>query len=537
MNAICLLPVVSAILLIAMLLVPNRIANARVDWFRRLVTAIAGLQSLLAVGLALAGGLGLLPKLHWTLIDLSGNASLAFSIYLDNLACLMLALVSFVGWSICQYSTRYLDGEATQGRYFRWTAFAIGSVSLMVVSGNLLLFFVAWVMTSTALHQLLLHYQQRPAARRAAWTKFAISRLGDVALIGAIAMLYAQFNTLDLIQLFDAAAIESQQPSGSSPLVGLSAFLLVVGAITKSAQVPFHTWLPLTMETPTPVSALMHAGIVNAGGYLMIRTSPLIALHPWAMTLLVAVGGFTACFAAVVMTTQTSVKKKLAYSTIAQMGFMLLQCGLGAFSVAMLHIIAHSLYKAHAFLSSGSVMQQRAETLGSSKLNAPVSWTKLAIAAIVIAAFVEFSFLLFGINPLNKPGGLLLGGILCLALTHWVGQTLRTGQPVLVVRAMTFTALLSLVYVASFKTVDGLIASSLPTYAAPALPGLLFVAILLGFFGLFVLHTRLSARQASPEHASIESETTWLDHCYIHASNGFYIENYLRRFVGKASFH
>lgn len=536
MNAICLLPVLSAILLIAMLLVPNRFANSRVAWFRRLVTTLASLQCLLTVALALASGLGRLPTIHWTLIDFSSDGSLALSVYLDNLACLMLALVSFVGWIICQYSTRYLDGEATQGRYFRWTAFAIGSVSLMVVSGNLLLFFVAWIMTSTALHKLLLHYQHRPAARRAAWAKFAISRLGDVALIGAIAMLYAQFKTLDLIQLFAAAEIESQQPSGSSLMVNLSALLLVVGAITKSAQVPFHTWLPLTMETPTPVSALMHAGIVNAGGYLMIRTSPLVALHPWAMTLLVAIGGFTACFAAVIMTTQTSVKKKLAYSTIAQMGFMLLQCGMGAFSAAMLHIIAHSLYKAHAFLSSGSVVQQRAETLGASKLNAPVSWTKLAMAALVIAAFIEFSFLAFGINPLEKPGGLLLGGILCLALTHWVGQTLRAGQPALLVRAMAFAALLSFVYVASFKTVDVLIASSLPKDAVPALYGLLNVATLLGFFGLFAFHILLSTKQASAAQPSTEPQATWLDQWYVHAMNGFYIENYLRCIVGKVSF-
>jgi len=134
--------------------------------------------------------------------------------------------------------------------------------------------------------------------------------------------------------LFDAAAEQAQIGIEPTSGVSLAAFLLVITALTKSAQVPFHIWLPLTMETPTPVSALMHAGIVNAGGYLIIRTSPIVALQPWAMTLLVIVGGFTACFAAIIMTTQTSVKKKLAYSTISQMGFMLLQCGLGAFSAA-----------------------------------------------------------------------------------------------------------------------------------------------------------------------------------------------------------
>ena len=131
---------------------------------------------------------------------------------------------------------------------------------------------------------------------------------------------------------------------------------LVCGAMLKSAQFPFHSWLPDTMETPTPVSALMHAGIINAGGFLIVRLSPLVTLSPLSLHILAVVGAFTAIFASLVMMTQASVKRMLAFSTIAQMGFMMLQCGVGAFSIAVLHIVAHSLYKAHAFLSSGSVV-------------------------------------------------------------------------------------------------------------------------------------------------------------------------------------
>ena len=244
----------------------------------------------------------------------------------------------------------------TQGQYFAWTGFTIGAVSLMVISGNLLMFVVCWVMTSLGLHQLLLHYGHRPAAQRAAWTKFTISRIGDAALLAAIVVIYSEFKTLHFAELF--AAVGSS-PDAATAATSVAGFLLIVGAITKSAQFPFHTWLPQTMETPTPVSALMHAGIVNAGGYLIIRTSPMVSLTPWALSLLAVIGGVTACFAAVVMLTQTSVKKSLAYSTIAQMGFMMLQCGLGAFSAAMLHIVAHSLYKAYAFLSSGNVIEEQ----------------------------------------------------------------------------------------------------------------------------------------------------------------------------------
>ncbi|MDZ4848056.1 MAG: proton-conducting transporter membrane subunit [Pirellulaceae bacterium] len=524
MNVTHQVMILPALLLVAMMLVPNRIANARVVVFRRLMTLLAATQFAISTTLAAANIVGFLPVVHWTFWDFSNDAALALTVHCDNLACLMLMLVSFVGWVICQYSVRYLDGEATQGRYFRWTAFAIGSVSLMVISGNLLMFMATWVMTSTALHKLLLHYGQRPAAKRAAWTKFIISRLGDIALVAAIALIYDQFQTLDFQQLF--AAIASPSLQATEPTIGttLVPFLLAIGAITKSAQFPFHTWLPLTMETPTPVSALMHAGIVNAGGYLIIRTSPLLVIQPWAMTLLAVVGGFTACFAAIVMMTQTSVKKKLAYSTIAQMGFMLLQCGLGAFSAAMLHILAHSLYKAHAFLSSGSVMQQRAATNGGAvDTTASTAWLPLVAVGVILAFLVEFSFLSFGINPLVKPGGLFLGGVLCLALTHWVGQVMRSGRQRLMARAMSLAAVLCFVYVASFVAVDKLIAASVPAHAVPALSGLLTGLLLAGFAGLFWLHIQLSSAK----------RPAWLDGWYIHASNGFYIENNLRRIMGR----
>ncbi len=342
---------------------PSRWANRHATLMRRLVTGLAGLQCLAALGYAvvfLGSGSGVQHDHLWGKYGGAFDAPLAASLYYDGATSLMFLLVSFVGWIICRYSVRYLDGEATQGRYFRWTAFTIGSVSWMILAGNLLMFFAAWVATSLGLHQLLLHYGQRPAARCAAWTKFAISRLGDLALLGALVLTYTAFRTFDFAELF--AAVDGSSGAGAlpHPTAHWIGWLLVLGAVTKSAQLPFHSWLPQTMETPTPVSALMHAGIVNAGGYLVIRTSPLISLTPSALICLAAVGAATACFASVVMLTQTSIKRSLAYSTIAQMGFMMLQCGLGAFSAAMLHILAHSLYKAHAFLGSGGVLTHRA---------------------------------------------------------------------------------------------------------------------------------------------------------------------------------
>jgi len=504
-----------ATILLAMVCLPNSWVNSRVHWFRQIVTLVAGLQFSVAGGFAIAYAASWIQTSHHVLVRFSSQPPIEVTVYYDGVAALMFALVSLVGWVICRYAIRYLDGEATQGRYFRWTAVTIGAVSWMVISGNLLMFVAMWIITSLGLHQLLLHYGHRPAAKRAAWTKFVISRIGDVALIVAIVFIYSEFKTLDFAELFAAAgAIAS-----ATPAMHAAGFLLVIGAVTKSAQFPFHTWLPQTMETPTPVSALMHAGIVNAGGYLIIRTSPLEALTPWALTTLAIIGGFTACFAAIVMLTQTSVKKALAYSTIAQMGFMLLQCGLGAYSAAMLHILAHSLYKAYAFLSSGSVIAERTAIAGVPTANHPTNMIKIALIGPSLLAFLWLSFTLFGIDFVAKPGGLLLGGVLCLALTHWIGQVMRSGNQAHLIRAISIAGLLCLVYSASFFAVDRMVASSLPSPSAPAMMWLVVTIILAGFAGMFLLHLALTSGRASAT----------LNQWHIHATNGFYLESILRR--------
>ena len=225
------------------------------------------------------------------------------------------------------------------------------------------------------------------------------------------------------------------------------------------------------------------------------------------------------------MLTQTSVKKSLAYSTIAQMGFMMLQCGLGAFSAAMLHILAHSLYKAHAFLSSGSVITFRSATSGVLPAKYHVAWSNLAASGGVIVAMLAAAFTIFGIDVANKPGGLLLGGILCLALTYWVGQVMRLGSRELLIRGFAIAGLLCLAYSGCFVAVDTIIASSLPVVIGTNTLWITGGLIALGFVSLFILHAQLSRESAS------RRLHTW----YVHASNGFYIENALRRVFGTLS--
>ncbi len=514
-DSLYLLMLLPAAVLVSAIFVPNVWANLHVRGFKRLVIWVVGLQFLIASCLLVAFAAGWIEAIHVVAFEPINSWPVSVTLYYDGVSSLMFTLVSFVSWVICRYSSHYLAGESTQGRYFRWNAFTIGAVSMMVLSGNLLMFIAAWILTSLGLHQLLLHYGHRRAAQRAAWTKYTISRIGDTAIIAAMVILYFEFKTLDFVELFAAVDALTTVPSG----LNLAGFLLIAGAATKSAQFPFHTWLPHTMETPTPVSALMHAGIVNAGGYLIIRTSPLVAATPWALTALAIIGGFTACFGSIVMLTQTSIKKSLAYSTIAQMGFMLLQCGLGAYSAAMLHILAHSLYKAYAFLSSGSVLVDPPVPTRTAAANSPFFVIKLAAVGGVMIAMLSIACTTFGIDPVHKGGGVLLGGILCLAFTYWIGQVIRTGNNRLVVRATLVGSGLCFVYAFSYFLVDNMVSASLPTSSGPQLSWLLSAVVITGFIGLFSLQSGLASGHASAT----------LHRWHIHAANGFYLENMLRR--------
>lgn len=507
--------IVPILCLLAALLLPTRMANFHVRSIRRIVTTLVGLQLLAATALLSLQALSSIAKHPLESLNWSVASSYSLTFHQDMLSSLMLVLVSFIGWVICRYSIRYLDGDPNQGRYFRWTAFTLGAVSLLVVSGNLLLFFGAWVMTSFGLHRLLLHFPDRPAARRAAWTKFAISRFGDCFLILALALVYREFGTFQFDELFAAV------PSASSSSVTAIAWCLVIGALTKSAQFPLHSWLPETMETPTPVSALMHAGIVNAGGYLVIRLSPIIAQAPQALFFLALIGLVTVCFAGIVMLTQTSIKKTLAYSTVAQMGFMMLQCGLGAFSAAMLHIIAHSLYKAHAFLSSGSVLSDAAHKTSKvvSMANEPFRFSKVLSYSIAVVASVLVVGYLFGVSLADKSGGMALGFVFLFALTAWAWDVLRISDSRAVATGLTGVIVLTTLYLSGFYFTDYLIAPDVASVSVGLSALVVSIGVVTVFLGILLFQWLLSSGKWC----------SWLAPLYVHASNGFYVDAAVRR--------
>ena len=333
-------------------LFPTAWANAR----PRLMARLGGSAAWLAFGSALLAAVA-----HpfdgiraWTLysVDLPGDlGTFALGTYLNSVTVIMLVLVSFVGAVVTRYSRNYLDGDPHRGRFNKWLALTLAAILSLIAAGNLLMFALAWIATSLCLHQLLMFYRQRPAAVLAAHKKFVASRLGDLSLLVAIALIGSTLHTLQFDEMFRIlASMEGSLPA----TLEIAALLIVLSAGLKSAQFPFHGWLLQVMEAPTPVSALLHAGIVNAGAFLVIRMSPIMSHSGLALGILAVVGLVTLALASLVMLTQTSIKVSLAWSTTAQMGFMLLECGLGLYSLAMLHLVAHSLYKAHAFLASGS---------------------------------------------------------------------------------------------------------------------------------------------------------------------------------------
>ena len=515
------IPGLSPLLLLGAGLIPSVWANRHIAVMRTVVITLtsfaccfAGLTALL---LAINGPLDVVY------LQVTWPFPVGLGVYIDGVSAVMMVLISFIGFVISRYSLRYLDGEATQGRFLRWISFTLGSVLLLVVSRNLVMFTAAWMLTSFGLHQLLTHYPNRSWAIWAARKKFLVSRLGDLMLIAAVILTFWQFGSSEYTEIFAATKAMPDGAAESSVLVSLIGILLALGALSKSAQFPFHTWLPDTMETPTPVSALMHAGIINAGGFLVIRLSPLISHSHLALDLLALVGGFTALFGGVVMLTQTSIKRTLAYSTIAQMGFMMLQCGLGAYSAAMLHIVAHSVYKAYAFLSCGSVLEAAARL----RTDSPASPSLLrGLILLPISMMVAFGLCaapawLMGIDHQSKPGAAVLGVVLIIALTHMVWNGFSAGSWQLAIRSMVAGTLVATSYYVAFLLMNTLIANSVPHHKLPPslLDSVVFGLVVSGFLFICVLQTVSRPLSDLPMVRAL----------FVHAMNGLYLDIPARR--------
>ncbi len=302
----------------------------------------------------------------YTLLQ-SGSLAVEMSLYVDALSAILLLLVTGVSSIVHVFSSRYMQGDPRYARFFAVIALFTSSMILLVMSANLLMLYMCWEVMGLCSYLLISHWSERNAACQAATKAFLVNALADVGLGFGVILTWSTFGTLHIPAILAAAPDLADRTVNllafaglewEAPLLTVLSLLLFMGAVGKSSQLPLHIWLPFAMEAPTPVSALIHAAtMVNAGVYLLARLSPLYLLAPSAMTVVAVIGGLTALFAAIVALTQTDIKRILAYSTMSQLGFMVLACGLGAYVAAIFHLVTHGALKAFLFLSSGSALQ------------------------------------------------------------------------------------------------------------------------------------------------------------------------------------
>src|SRR5947208_5304102 len=297
---------------------------------------------------------------YWTWIK-SGSFEVPFNIELDPLSIFMCLVISGVGGLIVTYSVGYMEREdaPTSARFFCYMDVFILSMLLLVLAGNFLFLIVGWALVGRSSYLLIGFWYQRHSAVVAARKAFVMNVIGDVGMILGTFVLFTQYHAVTYAKVFDAlpcAGGRSCNGGGDSTL-GLAGFLLLVGAVAKSAQLPLHTWLPDAMEGPTPVSALIHAAtMVTAGVYLVGRMHPIYDLAPYAHSAVAIIGAVTALFAATIAIVQVDIKRVLAYSTMSQIGYMFLAVGIGAYSAGFFHLLSHAFFKALLFMAAGNVI-------------------------------------------------------------------------------------------------------------------------------------------------------------------------------------
>ena len=321
----------------------------------------------------------------------AGSFSADLALRLDSLSALMTSFVTFVGFLIHVYSVGYMrhdETDAGYARYFSYLNLFMFSMLTLVLAQNFLLLFVGWEGVGLCSYLLIGYYYDRQYAADAGKKAFVVNRIGDFGFLLGMFGLFFLFGSLDFDRIFPAAAAD---PGKYAPALTVVCLCLFLGAIGKSAQVPLFVWLPDAMAGPTPVSALIHAAtMVTAGVYMVARCNVLFRLAPEAMSVVAVVGAVTAIFAGIIAVAQNDIKKVLAYSTVSQLGYMFLACGVGAYAAGMFHVLTHAFFKACLFLGSGSVIhamggEQDMRKMGGLKSRLPVTYWTFLVATLAIA--------------------------------------------------------------------------------------------------------------------------------------------------------
>jgi NADH-quinone oxidoreductase subunit L len=324
---------------------------------------------------------------HWIR---SGSFAVDFAFYLDQLSLVMLLVVTGVGFLIHTYSVGYMWDDPSYYRFFAYLNLFMFFMLTLVLANNYLLMFIGWEGVGLASYLLIGFWFTKDSAASAGKKAFIVNRIGDFGFLIALFLLIKHFGTLNFAQVFDTVKPLSAETAGVGLLTTIG-LLLMVGAAGKSAQIPLYVWLPDAMEGPTPVSALIHAAtMVTAGVYMLSRSHMILERAPIALTVVAIIGTLTAFFAATIGIAQTDIKKVLAYSTVSQLGYMFMACGVGAFSAGIFHLMTHAFFKGLLFLSAGSVIhavggEQDMRKMGGLRVYIPWTFLAMGIATLAIA--------------------------------------------------------------------------------------------------------------------------------------------------------
>jgi len=450
-----------------------------------------------------------------------GYQGLGFSIRLDRLNIIMLVMISIISLVVFRYSRNYLDGDPNQTRFIGKLAITVSFIQVFVISGNIALLLLCWTGTSIALQKLLAFYRERERARTAARKKFFVARLGDILLISAMALFYLEFGTGNMEVIF----------SKSNELIGedlpvrltLASVLLVAAAGLKAVQLPFHSWILEVMETPTPVSALLHAGLINAGPFLVIRFSPIVDQSQYALLALLCMGAISALYGTLISPSQPAVKTSLAYSTIAHMGFSFMISGLGVYSASLLHLVAHSFYKAHSFLASGSIIDRvRRDRVVKHRRRYDIKRVILGFVGALLL-FIGSAEIWEGLYNLEYQL-IIISGIICIGIVSLSINAIDSdNNSEAVIKVILAAGLVVLVFFTLEEIMRYALAGQIPELSEPTEMIKFVSAVILLIFSIVVLITTLIPN-LTRTRLFIVTE--------VHLRNGLYINVLTDRIFG-----
>ncbi len=386
----------------------RRFPEKLVGWFASLMIG-ASFAVAIAVTLQLAG-----MDPHHRVVEVEifrwitvGGLKLDFAFLIDPLTCVMILVVTGVSFLIHIYSIGYMHGDSRFRLYFVYLNLFVFFMLVLVLGNNFPVMFIGWEGVGLCSYLLIGHWWEDQAKATAGMKAFVVNRIGDFGMLVAMFLLFHHFGNLTFVEVFPAAAEKWGHHPDAAPIVIIT-LMLLLGAAGKSAQIPLYVWLPDAMAGPTPVSALIHAAtMVTAGVYMIARTSVLFMLAPSSMTVVAIIGGLTAIFAATIGIKQFDIKKVLAYSTVSQLGYMVMACGVASFGAGIFHLVTHAFFKALLFLGSGAVIQsmhgalqhaddhhsdpQDIRNMGGLKKFIPVTYVTFFIATLAITGIPGFS--------------------------------------------------------------------------------------------------------------------------------------------------